>query len=143
MLLNEQIDIEYGGLTSQVLGCCFEVMNELGSGYLEAVYKNSLFLALKDKGLSVEVEKQFEIKFRNRRVGFYQSDIIVNGLVLVELKSCKTLLLEHKAQVINYLTGIGLPIGILVNFANRNLEYKRLYNSNFQFVKYPAASLKS
>jgi len=65
-----QIDqSNYLDITEMVLGCCFDVMNELGSGFLENVYKNALFIALKEKGLRIEVEKRFEVQFRGRKVG--------------------------------------------------------------------------
>ncbi len=134
MYKNENLEAEFSDLTSLILGCCFEVINELGIGYLEIVYKNSLCLALQQKGLKVESEKPFEVRFRGQRVGFYQADIIVNDVVLVELKSCKTLLLEHNAQVINYLSATDLPVGLLVNFAKRNLEYRRLYNAGSRML---------
>ena len=56
-------------LTETILGCCFDVMNELGSGFLEAIYKNALFIAIKEKGLSIEAEKRFEVIFRGRKIG--------------------------------------------------------------------------
>jgi GxxExxY protein len=126
-------------ITSKIISCSFGVLNELGIGYLEGVYKKSLILALEHAGLSVEVEKSFEIYFRGEKVGLYRSDLIVNNCVLIELKCCKALLLEHKAQVINYLRCTNLPIGLLINFANRKLEYNRLYNPNLSVISYPAS----
>src|SRR5215472_675837 len=84
-------------LTETILGICFDVMNELGSGFLETVYKNALFIAIKEKGLSAEREKRFEIKFRGRKIGLYVADLIVEGVVIVELKCCESLLGEHQA----------------------------------------------
>ena len=64
-------NLPYFALTREILSCCFEVMKELGSGFLERVYKNALFLAMKDKGLDIEVEKPFEVIFRNKVIGRY------------------------------------------------------------------------
>lgn len=134
--LNFDSKLPYFQLSSAILGSCFEVMNELGIGFLESVYKNALFFALKEKGLFIETEKSFEVYFKRQKVGFYRADIVVENTVVVELKCCKNLLSEHQAQVINYLTSSKLPVGLLVNFHNKQLDYKRLHNPVF----YPAAA---
>lgn len=122
-------------LSSLILKCCFEVINELGIGFLESVYKNALLVTLKEKGLFVETEKIFEVYFKRTKVGFYKADIIVENSILIELKCCKSLLPEHQAQVINYLAASNLPIGLLVNFNNKQLDFKRLHHP----MHYPAA----
>ena len=58
----------YQELTETILGCCFDVMNELGVGFLESLYKNALLIALREKGLKVDVEKRFEVIFRERKI---------------------------------------------------------------------------
>ena len=120
-------NLPYFALTREILSCCFEVMKELGSGFLERVYKNALFLAMKDKELSIEVEKPYEVIFRNKVIGRYSADLVVEKTVIVELKCCDCLLREHQAQLFNYLTVSRLPVGLLVNFQRRKLEYKRLH----------------
>lgn len=76
-------------------------MNELGAGFLESVYKNALYLALKEKAILIEVEKPFEVYFREQKIGLYKADLIAQGTVIIELKCCKCLFPEHQAQVIN------------------------------------------
>ncbi|MDE3056194.1 MAG: GxxExxY protein, partial [Verrucomicrobiota bacterium] len=90
-------------LTREILGCCFEVMKELGPGFLEKVYKNALFLAMREKGLQVETEKSFEVIFRNKVIGRYNADLVVEKKVIVELKCSEGLAREHQAQLFNYL----------------------------------------
>ena len=119
--------MEYQSITEKILGCCFEVMNELGVGFLEGVYKNALIVVLKQKGVCVQSEVSFEISCRGETIGYYRADILVEGKVIIELKCCKCLLPEHKAQVINYLKAAKLSVGLLVNFGQHQLEYKRLY----------------
>ena len=121
-------DLPHTELTESIIKSCFEVMKELGSGFLENVYKNALFIAINQKGLSISAEESFEIVFRNYTVGKYIADLIVENSILVELKCCKVLLPEHQAQVINYLKASKLPVGLLVNFGNQKLEYKRLHH---------------
>jgi len=118
--------MKHWSLTETILGCCFEVMNELGVGFLEAVYKNALIVALQQKGISVRYEVPFEIVFRGKKIGHYIADMIVEG-VIIELKCCKCLLPEHNAQVINYLKAAQLTVGLLVNFGQHRLEFRRLY----------------
>jgi GxxExxY protein len=120
-------NLPYFALTREILSCCFEVMKELGSGFLERVYKNALFLVMKDKGLNIEVEKHYEVLFRNKVIGRYSADLVVEKTVIVELKCCDCLLREHQAQLFNYLTVSQLPVGLLINFQRRKLEYKRLH----------------
>lgn len=115
-------------LTEIILGCCFDVMNELGMGFLESVYKNALLIAIKEKGQAIEAEKRFDVIFRGRKVGLYVADLIVGGSVIIELKCCDSLLGEHQAQLINYLKVSGILVGLLVNFGNRKVKYKRLYH---------------
>ena len=115
-------------LTENILRCCFDIMNELGSGFLESVYKNALFILIKDKGHEIEVEKKFEVIFRGRKIGLYIADLIIDGNVIIELKCCESLLGEHQTQLINYLKVSGISVGLLVNFEKRKIEYKRIRN---------------
>jgi GxxExxY protein len=115
-------------ITEIILGCCFDIMNELGSGFLESVYKNALFIAIKEKGLKIEAEKRFEVIFRGQKIGLYIADLIVEGKIIVELKCCESLLGEHQAQLINDLKVSNILVGLLVNFGKRKVEYKRLHH---------------
>ncbi len=111
-------------------------MQELGTGFLESVYKKALVVALEEKGAFVEVESAFDVYFRGQNIGLYKADLVLNHTVIIQLKSCKCLLPEHQAQVINYLKATNLPVGLLVNFGNRKLEYKRLHHP----IIHPSAS---
>jgi GxxExxY protein len=117
-------------LTSKILEACFEVSNELGSGFLESVYEQSLIIALKEKDIFAESQVPLKITFRGRIVGNFVADFVVNQKVLLELKAVKGLLPELQAQVINYLHAIGLDVGLLINFGKPKIEYKRLFRRN-------------
>ena len=97
-------------------------MRELGCGFLETIYKNALVIALKQHNLSFQIEKPFEVSFRQQKIGLYIADLVVEETVIVELKCCKCLLPEHQAQTI--FAAADLPVGLLVNFGHRRLEYK-------------------
>lgn len=105
-------------------------MKELGPGFQEQVYKNALLIAMKEKGLQVEVERPYEVVFRDKVIGRYRADLVVEKTVIIELKCCECLISEHQAQLFNYLKVSELPIGILINFRNRKLEYQRLHRSD-------------
>lgn len=116
-------------LTRTILGCCLEVMKELGPGFQERIYKNALLIAMKQKGLLVEIERPFEVMFRDMVIGRYNADLVVGKTVIVELKCCECLIREHQAQLFNYLKVSELPIGLLINFRCSKLEYQRLHRS--------------
>ena len=126
--MKKETKLEHSDLTGCVLGCCFEVAKELGCGFLESVYKNALFIAMKQKGLNVFTEQSYEVVFREHKIGRYVADIVVENLIIVELKCCSSLLPEHQAQLINYLKASKIKIGLLVNFSRPRLEYKRLWH---------------
>lgn len=121
-------------LTGSILNCCFEVMKELGPGFLEGVYKNALLIAMRQKGLQVEAERSFEVVFRGKVIGRYSADLVVGQTVIVELKCSESLGREHQAQLFNYLKVSQLPIGLLANFRHRKLEWKRLQSNEEFFV---------
>jgi len=118
-----QEELVHFGLTKMILKCCFEVMNTLGTGFLE-----SMLIAMIDSGLKVSTDHGFEVIFHRRKVGIFIPDLIVENAVIVELKSCEHLLAEHQTQLINYLAVTNVQVGLLVNFGKRKLEYKRLHH---------------
>ena len=117
--------LKHETITKIVIGCAFEVINELGAGFLESVYEKALVLALRQKGLSAQAQFPLKVFFRGECVGDFIADILVEQNVLVELKAVKALMPEHKAQIINYLNATGLEVGLLINFGTPRLEYKR------------------
>lgn len=113
-------------LTRSIIGCAFEVMNELGAGFLESVYEKALVLALKQKGLDVSAQHSVSVSFRGEVIGDFYAYLLVEESVIVELKAVRSLAPEHQAQVINYLNASGIEIGLLINFGNPKLDYRRL-----------------
>ncbi len=86
---------------------------------------------MKEKGLFVETEKSYEVHYKMRKVGLFRADLVVENLIVIELKCCKNLLPEHQAQLINYLVASNLPVGLLVNFNDKQLTYKRLCHPRY------------
>lgn len=107
---------KHSELTETVIGVFYDVYNELGYGFLESVYRNSLRLALLEKGLSVEQEVPVSVFFRGKNVGDFRADLVVNGVLLLELKTTDMIIPAHESQVINYLRSTALELGLILNF---------------------------
>ena len=110
--------LKHEDITSAVIGCAFEVMNELGAGFLESVYEKAILLALWQRGLTAIGQHPIKVMFRGQCVGDYLADILVEGKVIVELKAVKAIAPEHQAQIINYLNATGIEVRLLINFGN-------------------------
>ena len=101
------------------------MQNTLGTGFLEKGYKKSLVVELQKSGLSIEEEKKIEIFYRDVLVGEYFADILVNNEFIVEVKSVDQLTNIHTAQLLNYLKATGISKGLLINFGQTKVEFKR------------------
>ena len=119
----DKLRFEY--ITRGIIGCSFEVSNELGAGFLELVYEKALVIALADEGFTAVSQQAINVFFRERKVGNFFADLLVEEKVLVELKAVKEIAPEHQAQIINYLNATGIEVGLLINFGNPKLEFKR------------------
>ena len=125
----QDAELKHEQITRSVIGCAFEVINELGSGFLESVYEKALLLALRQKGLSAMSQRLVKVMFRGECVGDFYADLLVEERVIVELKAVKAIAPEHQAQIINYLNATAIEVGLLINFGNPKLEYKRFTRS--------------
>lgn len=113
-------------LTEKIIACCFKVHSELGPGFNEKIYHKALKVALQEKGLEYQTEKQFGVSFQNKKVGSLKLDLIVENKVVIELKALTGHIPEvFKHQVLSYLKVTGLHIGLLVNFGNKSCQVKR------------------
>jgi GxxExxY protein len=121
--------LKHSTLTESIIGTFFEVYNELGHGFLESVYENSLAIALREKGFEIYQQIAVPVHFRGKLVGDFVADMIVNRFVLLELKSARTIDTSHIAQLLNYLKATDIEVGLLLNFGNKP-EFKRLAFEN-------------
>lgn len=117
-------------LTEKIIGSAFDVANSLGCGFLEKVYENALALDLREKGFCVKQQYPIEVYYKEHVVGEYIADLLVNDEIIIELKATKEIADIHKAQVINYLRATGIKVGLLLNFGNPKLEFRRFNNAN-------------
>jgi len=115
-------------ITERVIGCAFVVANTLGNGFLEKVYENALAHELRKSGLSVEQQKSIKVNYDGIVVGDYVADLLVQDMVLVELKAVKSLDDIHLAQCLNYLRATGLKVCLLANFGTPKVQIKRIVN---------------
>ncbi|WP_043484064.1 GxxExxY protein [Geothrix fermentans] len=116
-------------LSGRVIGAAMRVHSSLGSGFSEAVYQNALALEMALEGIPFEREVKLEVRYRDELVGVYRADLLVAGVLILELKAVQTILPEHEVQVVNYLTATGLERALLLNFGARSLQIKKKFRS--------------
>ncbi|RAK66953.1 GxxExxY protein [Hymenobacter edaphi] len=119
------LDTRYNELTRQVIGCAMQVHRQLGNGFPEVVYQRSLAVEFEEAGLPFQREVVMPVFYKNIEVGSRRVDFLVADVVLVELKALNELTAVHFAQTINYLEAYQLEIGLLLNFGEPSLRYKR------------------
>ena len=119
--------LAHADTTRRIIGCAMQVINELGSGFLESVYEKAMTVALTDDGcVARRYSSPLTCVFAAEPVGDFVADILVEDRVIVELKAVNSAITgEHEAQVINYLNATGIPVGLLINFGKPKLEFKR------------------
>jgi GxxExxY protein len=113
-------------LTERVLGAIFEVSNTLGAGFLEKIYERALLTEFGLRGIRATSQDSFAISFKGELVGEYFADILVEDVLVVELKCVEHLGNEHMAQCLNYLRASGRSLCLLVNFQKPKVEWKRV-----------------
>ncbi len=124
---NEQF--RHSELTETIIGTFYEVYNELGHGFLESVFENSMAIALRAKGFDALQQIAIPVHFRGILVGDFQADILVNRVVLLELKAVRSIDPAHIAQLLNYLKATEIEVGLLLNFGPKP-EFKRVVFGN-------------
>jgi GxxExxY protein len=116
-------------LTEKVIQCAFAVSNTLGCGFLEKVYENALAHELRKVGLQVQQQHGITVYYDGVAVGEYTADLLVEGVLLIELKAVKSFDEVHLAQCLNYLKATNLRLCLLMNFAKPKLEVRRIVNN--------------
>ena len=116
----------FDSLTERVLGAVFEVSNTLGAGFLEKVYERALLRELSIRGLRTSTQASLTVTYKGYAVGEYFADILVEDVLVIELKCVERLANEHTAQCLNYLRASGRTLCLLVNFQKPKVEWKRI-----------------
>ncbi len=129
-MINEQY--KYSELTSKIIGCAMTVHKTLGNGFQEVIYQRALEIEMREAGISFNREFEMPIFYREQQIGTRRVDFLVEGVVSVELKAMTKLEDVHFAQAINYLEAYNLEVGLLINFGEMSLNFKRLNNKKYK-----------
>jgi GxxExxY protein len=132
-------EYKYSELTAKIIGCAITVHKTLGNGFQEVIYQRALAKEMRLAGLEFERELEMPIFYRDEKIGTRRVDFLIGGVVSVELKAIIRLESVHFSQAINYLEAYNLEIGLLINFGENSLNFKRLTNKKYK----PPPSQKS
>lgn len=113
-------------LSEKIIGAAMRVLNELKPGLDEKIYENALVVELQELGIPIEQQRQFDVRYKDQQVGLLIPDLIVGGQIIVDTKVVTVFNESHVAQMIGYLAITGLDLGLLINFKNAKLEWKRV-----------------
>lgn len=121
---------KHSEVTDLVLKAFYKVYNKLGYGFLERVYESAMMIELQRLGLKCERQKPIKVNYDNFEVGEYFADIIVNDVVIIELKAAENLCPEHEAQLVNYLKASDIEVGLLLNFGKEPQKRRKVLTSD-------------
>ncbi|HBR68008.1 MAG TPA: GxxExxY protein [Rhodospirillaceae bacterium] len=112
--------------THAVIGCAMDILNEIGHGFFEKVYENALIVGFKKKDIPYKQQSRYSIRYQGETVGEYIPDIIAYDQIVVEIKTIDRITPHEEGQVLNYLKVCNLRLGLILNFKNARLEWKRI-----------------
>ena len=139
--------MKYEALTHKIIGCAMKVHSTLGNGFQEVIYQRALAIEMQKNKLEFHKEMEMKIFYDGIDIGTRRVDFFVAEFIMVELKAVIKLEDVHLAQAMNYCQAYNLPIGLLINFGSKSLEYKRVYNVNHtenkEYIKNNPTILKS
>lgn len=121
---------KHSELTEQIIGAFYAVYSALGYGFLENVYVKALLIELKRRGLIVNDELPIHVYYLGELIGEYYADIVVNELIILEIKAVKALVTEHEAQLLNYLKATPYEVGLLLNFGPKPETKRRSFDNS-------------
>ncbi len=122
--------MEHEALTHKIIGCAMKVHSTLGSGFQEVIYQRALAIEMQKQGAGYQREMEMKIFYEGINIGTRRVDFFVEETIMVELKALSKLDDTHLNQAMNYCQAYNLPIGLLINFGAKSLEFKRVYNIN-------------
>ena len=126
-----QVELQHKELTDKILHAFFKIVYaQLGYGFLEKVYENALALALQSMGLGVQQQKRIEVYFQGCVVGEYFADLVVEDVIILEIKAAKRIIRDHEAQLLNYLRSTPYEVGLLLNFGPKPDFRRKVYDND-------------
>jgi GxxExxY protein len=123
-------ELKFADLTGSIRDSAYHVYRELGMGFLEKVYENSLAVELDMRSIKYEQQRPITVNYRNKVVGEYVADLVIERKVIVELKAVREVEEVHFSQLFNYLKATGYEVGLLINFGPRFTFKRRIFNQN-------------
>jgi GxxExxY protein len=126
---SKKFEGKHSELTGKILGAFFQLHKELGFGFSERVYESALEVLLTELDMIVERQKEICVYYHGRVVGVFKTDMIVDGVVLLEIKSVEKLIDAHDAQLLNYLKATELEVGFLLNFGRQAEFHRKIYDN--------------
>ena len=130
--MNTSFEGKHADVTGKIIRAFFAVYNQLGYGFLEKVYGNATAHEATKLGLHVAPQKEILVYYDGIVVGEYFADLLVNGLVIVEIKAVRKLLPEHEAQLLNYLKATPIEVGLLLNFGPKAEYQRKIYDNSLK-----------
>lgn len=131
-MINEQY--KYSELTSKIIGCAMAVHKVLGNGFQEVIYQRALAIEFSLMGINYSREFEMPIFYRETHIGTRRVDFLVEGVISVEIKAITKIEDVHLAQAINYLEAYNLEVGLLINFGETSLNFKRFNNKKYKLI---------
>jgi GxxExxY protein len=126
---NVKAEYKHSELTDAIINAFYAVYNALGYGFLDKVYQNALVYELSKRGFKVETRLPIRVYYDGMVVGDYEADVLVNGLIILELKAAEVLASEHEAQLLNYLKATGYEVGLLLNFGPKPQVRRKIFET--------------
>lgn len=117
-------------LTGKIIGAFFQLYKEMGHGFSEKVYESAFAILLEELGLMVERQKPIRVYFHGKLVGEFIADMIINGIVLLELKAVERLTDAHESQLLNCLKATEIEVGLLLNFGLEAQFRRKIYDNS-------------
>jgi GxxExxY protein len=125
----KEATMQYERITEKIIGCAYQVYNQMGFGFLESVYEKCMDIELQCAGLKTDLQQPITVYYSGQVVGEFVADIIVEDVVIVELKSVSRIVKAHEVQLVNYLVATERDVGLLLNFGEKEVEVKRKVRS--------------
>ena len=119
-------EYKFSAITQRIIGCAMKVHRTLGNGFQEVIYQRAMAIEMTRQGLPFVREMEMLLFYENHKIGTRRVDFFVDGKIMVELKAITALENKHLVQALNYLEAYRMEIGLLINFGNTKLEFKRL-----------------
>jgi GxxExxY protein len=129
------MDLLHRELTDRIIKCFYEVYNTLGYGFLEKVYERAMMIELKKNGLPASNQQAIEVYYKTELVGSFSADIIVDDVVILELKAASAMVAENELQLVNYLRSTSIEIGLLCNFGRKPEVRRKIFTNDHKHTQ--------